>query len=527
MPRLFRSPTLPYLGMLLCSLLLLPAVWHGLGRPHLLPGTPTDGRLQCVSYSPFGKAQSPFDADFTPDWARIEADLAQLAVRFDCIRTYASSGLEALPALAARHGLSVLLGAWVSADPEATRTEIEALVRTARAHPQVVTAVIVGNEALLRKDITGDGLVRLIRDVKSRVEQPVTYADVWEFWLQYPQVAPAVDFVTIHLLPYWEDEPVAVDQALARVAEVRRRFGERFAPKDILIGETGWPSQGRQREAAVPSRLEQARFMRGFLAMAEREGWRYNLIEAYDQPWKRRSEGAVGGYWGLFDADRQDKGILAGPVSDLTDWPVALGAGALLMPFALLIAGRPLVMRTAAAPALAALAGLCLPYWGLQAQVISRYPGEWLWAIALLGLNALVLLQALLALSHRHGRRGRALAWLEARSHWWLGATGFAAAVSMLALVADGRYRDFPSAALVLPTLVYLLRPAPGSPREFGLLAALIGLGIPLLLYQETLASTQAIAWSGVSLLLVAALLRSGAGGVALRLRRGAPAAGR
>ncbi|MEX5623722.1 beta (1-6) glucans synthase, partial [Pseudomonas syringae] len=119
-------------------------------------------------------------------------------------------------------------------------------------------------------------------------------ADVWEFWLQHPQVAPEVDFLTIHLLPYWEDDPRGIDDALAHVADVRRVFGTRLAPKDILIGETGWPSEGRPRETAIPSRVNEARFIRGFVAMAESNGWHYNLIEAFDQPWKRANEGAVG-----------------------------------------------------------------------------------------------------------------------------------------------------------------------------------------------------------------------------------------
>ena len=58
-----------------------------------------------------------------------------------------------------------------------------------------------------------------IEQVKAGVEQPVTYADVWEFWLQYPEVAPAVDFLTIHLLPYWEDDPTGIDgRAVLRTA---------------------------------------------------------------------------------------------------------------------------------------------------------------------------------------------------------------------------------------------------------------------------------------------------------------------
>ncbi|MBU5203294.1 hypothetical protein KQH94_04520, partial [Vibrio cholerae] len=95
----------------------------------------------------------------------------------------------------------------------------------------VLTSVIVGNEALLRKEVTAKQLVALIHQVKSQIKQPVTYADVWEFWLQHPEIEPAVDFLTIHLLPYWEDEPSGIDQALKHVGDVRQTFGHKFAPK--------------------------------------------------------------------------------------------------------------------------------------------------------------------------------------------------------------------------------------------------------------------------------------------------------
>jgi len=374
----------------------------------------------------------------------------------------------------------------------------------------VVSAVIVGNEALLRKEVTGERLAGLINKVKSQVKVPVTYADVWEFWLQHPQVAPAVDFLTIHLLPYWEDDPRGIDDALAHVADVRRVFGTRFAPKDILIGETGWPSEGRQRETAVSSRANEARFIRGFVAMAEANGWQYNLIEAFDQPWKRASEGAVGGYWGLYDADRQDKGVLEGPVSNLHDWPQWLLASAVLMTVMLLFAGRPASAGAALLlPLLAALGAGCLGLWGELMRSHARFAGEWLWAVALAGLNLLVLAHAVLALARRDGWRERLFAWFEARAGWLLLAAGFAAAVSMLAMVFDPRYRSFPTPALALPAMVYLLRPVATARAEVALLAFIVGAGVLPQLYREGLESQQAWGWAVVSVLMTAALWRS------------------
>ncbi|MDF0729917.1 beta (1-6) glucans synthase [Pseudomonas entomophila] len=509
MPSDTRTPL--YFIACLLALLGLGALWYGLGKPVHLPdaASPTH-KLQCASYTPFDKDQSPFDQPFRLRPARMDADLALLAERFQCIRTYSMTGLEAIPALARKHGLKVMLGAWVNANPVDTDKEVDALIASANANSDVVSAVIVGNEALLRKEVTGERLVELITRVKRQVSVPVTYADVWEFWLQHPQVAPAVDFLTIHLLPYWEDDPRGIDDALAHVAEVRQVFGNRFAPKDVMIGETGWPSEGRQRETAEPSRVNEARFIRGFVALAEANGWRYNLIEAFDQPWKRASEGAVGGYWGLYDADRQDKGVLEGPVSNLPLWPQWLLASGLLALATLALAGRPTHARAALAlPLLAALGAGSLGLWGELMRTNARFAGEWLWAVLLAALNLLVLAHAALAVARREGWRERLFAWLEARVGWLLLAAGFATAVSMLSMVFDPRYRSFPSAALLLPALVYLLRPVKAPRAEVALLAFIIGAGIAPQLYQEGLYNHQAWAWAMVSGLMVAALWRS------------------
>ncbi|MGY4531304.1 exo-beta-1,3-glucanase (GH17 family) [Pseudomonas sp. TE3786] len=511
MPATARFPALPYVFACLLAVFAIGGLWYGLGKPLVLPdaATPTH-KLQCASYTPFDKDQSPFDKPFALRPERMDADLALLATRFHCIRTYSMTGLEAIPELARKHGLKLMLGAWVNGNPVDTKKEVDALIKSANDNPDVVQSVIVGNETLLRKEVTGAQLAKLIGDVKAQIKQPVTYADVWEFWLKHPEVAPAVDFLTIHLLPYWEDDPTGIDEALAHVAEIRQVFGAKFAPKDIFIGETGWPSEGRQRETAVPSRVNEAKFIRGFVAMAEQNGWNYNLIEAFDQPWKRVSEGAMGGYWGLFDADRQDKAVLAGPVSNFANWTLWLSVSGVIFLATLLLAGRPNSTRSALLlPLLAAVGACCIALWSEMARVNSRYIGEWLWAAFLVGLNLVVLAHGALALSSKAGWRGNLYGWLQARAGWWLAASGFAAAVLMLGLVFDPRYRCFPSMVLVLPALVYLCRPVAGPRREIALLTLILGAGILPQLFQETLANWQALGWAAVSALMVAALWRS------------------
>lgn len=499
-----------------CSILLWAALlagyWYARGHAVALPDVAGVGhKLQCVSYSPFDKDQSPLVPNFVLRPERMEADLALLAKYFSCVRTYSMTGMENLPEIAARNGLTVMLGAWVSTDSKATQKEIELLVQAANRYPQIVQAVIVGNEALLRKEISGKRLAELIGQVKQRVKQPVTYADVWEFWEKHPEVAPAVDFITIHLLPYWEDEPAGIDQAIAKVRRVREHYGQLFAPKDILIGETGWPSEGRQRETALPSRVNEAKFMREFVTLAEQQGWRYNLIEAFDQPWKRANEGAVGGYWGLFDADRNDKSILAGSVSNLPDFPLWLGVSELVLLGGALLLGCPRDRKSALiGVTFAAIAGACLSAWWVQASYANRDGWEWAWTLALTALTVLTLVYGELALAQRSGWRERVFVQMERRAADLLLVAGFVTAVMSLQLAFDARYRLFSPCVILLPGLVFAWRPALLPAAQSRLVYAVIGLSLPWLLWQEKLTNVQSLAWIASAALMAWALYRSG-----------------
>src|SRR6185437_15305133 len=111
--------------------------------------------------------------------------------------------------LAPAFGLDVLQGIWLGRDRADNRREIEAALALARRYPGTVKALIVGNETLLRGELPPAEIKADLEQVRQRSGLPVTYADVWEFWLKAPELAGATDFVTIHILPYWEDRPVA------------------------------------------------------------------------------------------------------------------------------------------------------------------------------------------------------------------------------------------------------------------------------------------------------------------------------
>ncbi|MEI7871769.1 MAG: hypothetical protein WCK95_06605 [Alphaproteobacteria bacterium] len=299
-----------------------------------LPNRPVDiagwtaEPLQSVSFAPYRPGQSPLTRTFpTPD--QIDEDLKRIQGKVRAVRTYSSGeNLEAVPQRAGKYGLKVWHGAWLNNNEKENLEQINLLIDHANKYKDTIERVIVGNEVLLRKDLTANELRRYIRQVKQRVSQPVTYADVWEFWLRNPSLADEVDFITIHILPYWEDEPIGVDRREPdgtlsiekHLVDIYKKVQARFPGKKIVIGETGWPSDGRMRSDARPGRVEQVKYFSIFRSAAEREKFDYNVIEAFDQYWKARQEGTVGAAWGLLDAQRRDKFELGKPVVAEPHW---------------------------------------------------------------------------------------------------------------------------------------------------------------------------------------------------------------
>ena len=473
-PISFRTP----LALFLISLGAIAAVWWWLATPINLVRAPIDpdAKLQCVSYAPFRGAQTPLVETTRITTEQIAEDLAQLAKVTDCVRTYSiENGVDQVPALAAKLGLKVIQGIWLGSNRLKNLAQISTAVQLAKNYPGTITALVVGNEVLLRGEMTVADLVANIRSVKAQVAVPVTYADVWEFWLKNREIYDAVDFVTIHILPYWEDFPIRAKFAASHVDSIRKRMAVAFPGKEILIGETGWPSQGRMREGALPSRTSQARVVSEILDTAKREGFRVNLIEAYDQPWKRQLEGTVGGYWGLFDAFQRVVKYPPGvAISNFPAWKLQMACGMILSAFTFLAATltlrrRPWTPRFVAwvTVAISATTAGCL--FGIAADKMfyeSYGIGGWLkWGALLAAAIASPLLCAYAVMAGRPlptfleligPREFRSRGVLTVLLGLVLVITTVVAAETALGFAFDPRYRDFPCASLTMAVVPFL-----------------------------------------------------------------------
>jgi exo-beta-1,3-glucanase (GH17 family) len=451
------------------------AYWWLLGRPVDLPDSPT-AKIACVSYAPFRFAgETPFDPNAFVSPERIEADMKVLSTRFDCVRTYSmSQGLGAVPDIAGRYGMKVLMGVWLGRDLAANEREVQLALAAAKRDHASLRGIVVGNEVLLRRELTEKALAGYIERVNAATDVPVTYADVWEFWQRHPGLAKATDYVTIHILPYWEDEPVAPEKAIRHVADVYQRMKAEFPGKQVMIGETGWPSEGRTRRDASASLVNEARYLREFLNYAATVDMPYNVIEAFDQPWKRDLEGTVGGFWGIFDVQGDAKFPMSGPVVEEPRWWWAIAAGGMGAGVFLVAGAVRRRWHGAAGWVSLALcgfaAGTALAAHARLLFFACRDPLEWGVGIAAGVAALLTALSLSRAIASRLAapvnpaevaprpaeRRLWGMTWTDAftpQRFAWM----FVLALYGILMVFNGRYRDFPVGLFAMPSIGFLL----------------------------------------------------------------------
>ncbi|HTO82069.1 MAG TPA: glycosyltransferase, partial [Methylomirabilota bacterium] len=342
------------------------AGWRLLDRE--LAAADVEGPLHGVTYAPWARDQDPLASKASgifpflrtaiteelpppvkPRKEQIERDFAMLAGKVQYVRTYRTSdGGEYMPEIAARYGLRLVPGAWIYSANEAklqfgrdaaevNAEETRTLIRMANQNPNI-ERVLVGNENILRWDGQRDErtpnatspaqLIREIRNVKRNVKVPVSTAEPWHVWLRYPELVKEVDYLAVHVLPYWDELNDEVGRTPVEYLEKSiGKLRAAYPNKNIIVTEVGWPSNGASRRSpgsgivkrATPA--EQAKNVRDMVAWLKSQNIDYLVVEAIDQPWKAYDlEGKAGGYWGLWNADRQQKFEWTGPIQTFPNW---------------------------------------------------------------------------------------------------------------------------------------------------------------------------------------------------------------
>ncbi|MEO1589562.1 MAG: glycosyl hydrolase family 17 protein [Bacteroidota bacterium] len=256
-----------------------------------------------LSFSPYVEGQ---DAGSILSSYQIQRRMEVICPYTQNIRSFScTEGNELIPRIARERGLNTMVGAWISGDRERNEREIQALIRLAKEG--VVDVATVGNEVLMRGELTPEEIIDYIERVRAQIpaDVPVGYVDAYYQFLDHPALIDAVDVVLINCYPFWEgaENKYAVAY-LDRMYELTQQVA---GGKPIIITETGWPSSGQAVEAAEPSKENALRYFIDAQTWAASKGIDMFYFSSFDESWKVTQEGEVGGQWGIWDKNEHLK----------------------------------------------------------------------------------------------------------------------------------------------------------------------------------------------------------------------------
>jgi exo-beta-1,3-glucanase (GH17 family) len=255
-----------------------------------------------ISYSPYLDGQSP----------GTEISETQIRERMEIIKPYVSwvrsfsciEGHQETPRIAHENGLNVMVGVGLGEDLEKNEVELANGIALAKAGHADILAI--GNEVLLRGDLTEDQLLDYIKRAKAAVpEVDVSYVDAYFEFVDHPRITEACDVILANCYPFWED--CHADYSLLYIKEMYRRAVQAANGKKVIISETGWPNIGTAVGACEPSDENAMRYFINTCLWAEEEGIEIFYFSSFDESWKVGDEGDVGAYWGLWDKNGELK----------------------------------------------------------------------------------------------------------------------------------------------------------------------------------------------------------------------------
>ena len=261
-----------------------------------------EAKIHGISFSPYVEGQGP---GTLIGEAQIRERLAFIQPYVKWVRTFScKEGNEQIPAIAAENGLKNMVGVWLDDDLEQNEVEIANAIEVAKAGHADILAV--GNEVLLRGDISEDQLLDYIRRVKEAAPgTDVGYVDAYFEFVDHPRVTEACDVLLANCYPFWEGCPA--EYALLYMKDMYRRVVDVANGKKVIISETGWPNVGTPTKGSVPSVENAIKYFIDAYQWAEQDGIEIFYFSSFDETWKVDAEGDVGAYWGLWDKDGNPK----------------------------------------------------------------------------------------------------------------------------------------------------------------------------------------------------------------------------
>jgi glycoside/pentoside/hexuronide:cation symporter, GPH family len=215
-----------------------------------------------------------------------------------------TEGNEHIPKVAHQNKLKTMVGAWIGDDKTQNETEINALIKLGKSG--FVDIAVVGNEALMREELTEEELIAYINRVKEALPGiPVGYVDAYYQFVKRSELIDACDVILVNCYPFWEG--CNIDQSTTYLKQMYAVTQLVANGKPVIITETGWPNQGDSLESAIPTEINAMRYFIETSNWANKNKIPFFYFSSFDESWKVHHEGDVGARWGIWDKNEKLK----------------------------------------------------------------------------------------------------------------------------------------------------------------------------------------------------------------------------
>ncbi|MGL1892462.1 MAG: glycosyl hydrolase family 17 protein [Spirochaetaceae bacterium] len=249
-----------------------------------------------MCFSPYTQDQKPGDI-ITEEQIRAKIEIIKPYTNW--IRIFSTTdGNENIPRIAHEYGLKTMVGAWIGKDLEVNEKEISNVIEIAKSGYADIVAV--GNEVMLREDITEEKLIEYISKVKKEIiDIPVGYVDAYYIFEERPKITEVCDVILANCYPFWEG--CSLEHSVLYMKDMYRRATIAAKSKKVIISETGWPNIGTKFFGAIPSKENAIKYFINTYNWAKEEDLEIFYFSTFDEAWKVEDEGDVGAYWGIWD----------------------------------------------------------------------------------------------------------------------------------------------------------------------------------------------------------------------------------
>ncbi|SEC77207.1 glycoside/pentoside/hexuronide:cation symporter, GPH family [Tenacibaculum sp. MAR_2009_124] len=259
-------------------------------------------KLHGLCFSPYAEGQYIGD-QLSEEQIQHRMDI--VAPYTEWIRSFScTDGNELIPKVARSRRLKTMVGAWIGKDKKQNDIEINNLINLAREGH--VDVAVVGNEVLLREDLSEEELVAYINQVKKAIpDVPVGYVDAYYQFVQRPSLVEVSDVILVNCYPFWEGSSIEdTSSYLKKMYAVTEKVAK---GKPVIISETGWPNQGESFEGAQPSEINAMKYFINAINWSQHKNIPMFYFSSFDESWKVHQEGDVGSRWGIWDKNEQLK----------------------------------------------------------------------------------------------------------------------------------------------------------------------------------------------------------------------------